>query len=89
MVETFADVERVDDRQEPYRRPAPIRSTDEYFQRLHLLSSAPACVIEASYRALAKQHHPDRLPATERDRGNAAMAGINEAFEQLRDRGAA
>lgn len=31
----------------------------EAFASLHLASSAPLCVAEASYRALAKYYHPD------------------------------
>lgn len=70
-------------------RPEPIRSSDEFYRRLHLLPSAPVELIEASYRCLARLHHPDRLPAPERARGNEAMVALNEAFEKLRDRASA
>jgi len=48
-----------------------------------VLPSAPREVIEASYKALVKMFHPDRLPEPERARGNAVLAKINVAFAQL------
>jgi DnaJ-domain-containing protein 1 len=50
---------------------------------LYVLPSAPIEVIEASYKALVKKYHPDRLPAPERAQGNATLAQINVAFARL------
>ncbi len=50
---------------------------------LYVLPSAPREVIDASYRALVKKYHPDRLPEPERARGNAVLAKINVAYGQL------
>lgn len=50
---------------------------------LYVLPSAPREVIEASYKALVKKFHPDRLPEPERARGNAVLAKINVAYAQL------
>ncbi|MDP9363483.1 MAG: J domain-containing protein [Chloroflexota bacterium] len=73
----------------PPRGPDPIRPSDPHYEALHLLPSAPACVVEAAYKALARDRHPDRLPAHERDRAHEAMVALNEAYDALRARGAA
>lgn len=70
----------------PPSRPDPIRQTDSHFAALHLLPSAPACVIEAAYKALVKEHHPDRAPAHKREQAHEAMIALNAAYERLRDR---
>ncbi len=44
---------------------------------------APREVIDASYRALVKKYHPDRLPELERAQGNERLAKINVAYAQL------
>jgi hypothetical protein len=89
MVETFGDVEIVDDRQEPYRRPDPIRTSDHRFAALHLMPSAPPELIEAAYRCLSKLHHPDRVSHGERDQAHRQMVAINTAYSELRDRASA
>ncbi len=50
---------------------------------LYVLPSAPIEVIDASYRALVKKYHPDRLPEPERSGGNEVLARINVAYGQL------
>ncbi|MDP9357642.1 MAG: J domain-containing protein [Chloroflexota bacterium] len=71
---------------EPGASPAPIRSTDPAYATLHLLPTAPPSVIEAAYRALARDLHPDRLPTPERATAHEAMVRVNLAYEALRDR---
>ncbi len=89
MLETFDDVEIVDDRQEPYRRPEPIRTSDQRLAALHLMPSAPPELIEAAYRCLSKLHHPDRVAPSERDQAHRQMVAINGAYNELRDRASA
>ena len=50
---------------------------------LYVLPTAPREVIDASYRALVKKYHPDRLPEPERAQGNERLAKINVAYAQL------
>lgn len=50
---------------------------------LYVLPTAPREVIDASYRALVKKYHPDRLPEPERAQGNERLARINVAYAQL------
>ncbi|MGI8494363.1 MAG: J domain-containing protein [Pyrinomonadaceae bacterium] len=57
-------------------RPPP-QSIASPFQTLYLLPNAPPEVVKASYKALAKIHHPDA-------RGDSAkMIEINRAYETL------
>lgn len=63
--------------------PPPRASTVTPHSALYVLPSAPPEVIEAAYKALVKLHHPDRLPAPERARGNETLARINVAYAQL------
>ena len=89
MLETFGDVEIVDDRQESYRRPDPIRASDHRFAALHLLPSAPPQLIEVAYRCLCKMFHPDKVTPGERDQAHRQMVAINDAYSELRDRASA
>jgi DnaJ-class molecular chaperone len=67
-------VETVYDDEQPSRKPPP-QSIASPFQTLYLLPNAPPEVVKASYKALAKIHHPDA-------RGNSEkMIAINRAFE--------
>ncbi|MBA3247310.1 MAG: J domain-containing protein [Pyrinomonadaceae bacterium] len=50
---------------------------DELYARLHLLPSAPAELIKAAYRELAKLNHPDKGGNEE------AMKLLNEAYAKL------
>ncbi len=63
------------DDEQPSRPPPPPQSIASPFQTLYLLPNAPPEVVKASYKALAKIHHPDA-------RGNSEkMIAINRAFE--------
>jgi len=64
--------------QDKRSQPKPIRRSDPNFSELHLLPSAPTCVIEAAYKAMAKANHPDRGGST------AAMQAINSAYAAIR-----
>ncbi len=74
---------------EPESRPTPIRRSDEAYRALHVLPSAPACVIEAAYRALVREQHPDVKSAAERERAHEHMIALNRAIEVLRAEGVA
>lgn len=63
--------------------PTPIRKTDPEFAALYLLPGAPAEVVRAVYRTLARLNHPDKGGDT------ARMQEINAAFETLQKRGVA
>jgi hypothetical protein len=66
-------------------RSEPIRQTGPH-ATLYVLPDAPRCVVDAAYRALAREFHPDRAPAEQRDQAHEVMLAINEAYEVLRDR---
>jgi len=52
---------------------------------LHLLPTAPRCVISAAYKALARQHHPDTGGDTEQmQRINAAATALRVAMSNAR-----
>ncbi len=72
----------------PPRRPEPLARPDHY-ALLHVLPSAPPEVVRAAFVALAKKHHPDTLPASERDRAHTTMIALNAAIEALRVEGRA
>ncbi|HEY8601377.1 MAG TPA: hypothetical protein VIL85_23320 [Thermomicrobiales bacterium] len=63
--------------------PPPPKAPATPHATLYVLPSAPREVIEASYKALVKKYHPDRLPEPERAHGNAVLARINVAYAQL------
>lgn len=77
-----------DSTREPADRPTPIRTTDQLYRELHLLPTAPPYVVEAAYRAIAREEHPDRKPAAERDHAHERMIAINQAVETLRTKAA-
>ena len=60
--------------------PNPIRQTDRDYATLHLLPSAPSSLIEAAFRCLSKELHPDRGGPHE------AMVRLNAAVTTLRAR---
>jgi len=60
--------------------PDPIRQTDHAYADLHLLPSAPPALVEAAFRCLSKQLHPDRGGQHE------AMIRLNAAVSALRAR---
>jgi len=75
--------------QAPPARPRQPLATERHYAALHLLPSASPAVVNAVYKTLVKQHHPDQLPASERDRAHVQMVEINGAYEALRAHGAA
>ncbi len=60
--------------------PDPIRQTDRDYAVLHLLPSAPPSLVEAAFRCLSKDLHPDRGGPHE------AMVRLNAAVTALRER---
>jgi hypothetical protein len=63
------------------RGATPTRLTGRnHFHVLHLRETAPVELIEASYRVLARLHHPDAGGTHE------AMQAINTAYAQLKER---
>lgn len=69
------------DAEVPFRyQPTSRRTTPpngDAFATLHLLPTAPRAVVDAAYRALAKQLHPDRGGT------DAAMRRLTEAHDAL------
>ncbi len=63
--------------------PSPKAPVPTPYAALYVLPTAPREVIDASYRALVKKYHPDRLPEPERAQGNERLAKINVAYAQL------
>ena len=53
------------------------------FDVLNLPADAGLEAAKASYRALARKHHPDSAPEREKDRATKAMAELNWAMEEL------
>jgi curved DNA-binding protein CbpA len=53
---------------------------DDALAQLHLLSTAPPELIDAAYRVLAKQHHPDTGGDT------VVMQRLNGAYDVLKAR---
>lgn len=88
MREVFGEV-IVEDRNSPRRDPLPPADRlqiDPDFARLHILPTAPRCVIDAAYRALSKQCHPDRVPEGERVRAHEEMIAISNAYDAVKMR---
>lgn len=82
----YGDLVITDLRQDRPPRTDSYQASDPNYQRLHLLPSAPLCVIDAAYKALARIHHPDAVPPSERNHANEVMLALNEAYSVLRDR---
>jgi hypothetical protein len=57
-----------------------VRSRHADHATLYVLPDAPAVVILGAYRALAREHHPDRVGSA----GHDAMVKLNAAFERLK-----
>ncbi len=82
MVQAFGHVETFNAPRDQTSAPPPnpIRSTDRDFAALHLLPSAPPALVEAAFRCLSKELHPDRGGQHE------AMVRLNQAVGSLRAR---
>ncbi len=75
--------------QDPFPPPPPFTNdpkVDPDFATLYILPDAPLCVIDAAYRALSKQCHPDRVPAPERATAHEKMIALTNAYDAVRDR---
>jgi len=65
------------------RLPATIRNTldvteeGDPYSVLHIRPSAPLAVVKAAYRALCKEHHPDRGGSTE------LYIAVDKAYQQV------
>ena len=69
-------------------RKAVLSGYERYFAALDLTPSATQEEIQQAYRELAKVWHPDRFPNDPqlKERANAKLRDINEAYEKLRTR---
>ncbi|MGI8406417.1 MAG: J domain-containing protein, partial [Thermomicrobiales bacterium] len=61
-------------------------AVDPNFATLYVMPTAPRCVVEAAYKALSKQFHPDRASVSDQDHAHEQMVRLNSAFEAVRDR---
>lgn len=61
------------------------RRTDPH-QVLFVSLDAPRCVIDAAFKALSKELHPDRAPADKKDAMHEEQVALNRAYESLRAR---
>ena len=59
--------------------PQPIRPSDRSYAALHLLPSAPDELVDAAFRVLARQSHPD-VAGGDGER----MRELNDAFAELK-----
>ncbi len=59
----------------------------DHYAVLQVSRDAEPEVIEKAYKALSMKYHPDRAPASERERANRRMRRINEAYAVLGDPG--
>ena len=56
-----------------------------FYQILGISLAADEDDVKRAYRVLAKQYHPDRVPAERREWARVQMARINAAYEVLGD----
>ncbi len=80
----FPDATTDRSRQAPPPDPTPIRPSDDAYRVLYLQNNAPDFIVEAVYRAIAREEHPDRKPVAERERAHERMIAVNRAIEVLR-----
>ena len=57
----------------------------EYYEVLGVPRTASTEEVKRAYRQLARKHHPDLAPASERAQASERFKEINEAYEVLRD----
>lgn len=85
-----SDAAQTSARREAIRARAAGIDREDYFTMLGVPRDAADDAVRAAYYALAKQWHPDRLPAEladVRDAASRVFARFNEAFETLSDEG--
>lgn len=85
MLRTVFPDATINGREETASQPPPMHRSNPH-ARLYVLPNAPRCVVEAAYKALVKELHPDRAPAEQRDQAHDLMVALNEAYAVLRDR---
>ena len=87
----FHNVEVTDSR-DTYQSPPPPPffeaepNVDPDCARLYIMPTAPRFVVDAVFKAFAREYHPDRLPAGEKQQGHERMVVINAAYERVRER---
>ncbi len=86
LCEWFSDVDVI-----PYPRyrrdpdPPPLRpSAPDPYAVLHLRTTAPPELVDASVRCLARINHPDTKPEAERTQATRTMQAINVAADAIR-----
>ena len=57
----------------------------DYYEVLGVPRTASAAEIKRMYRQLARKHHPDLQPVTERAKAAERFKELNEAYEVLSD----
>jgi hypothetical protein len=57
----------------------PVLDLPTQYETLHLQDGAPPSVVKAAYRALAKEHHPDR------GGDHATMTRLSLAYKAIQD----
>lgn len=75
----------INHREETTSQSPPMQRSNLH-ARLYVLPDAPKCVVDAAYKALVKELHPDRAPAEQRNQAHDQMVALNEAYSILRDR---
>jgi DnaJ-class molecular chaperone len=60
-------------------------SEKSYYETLGISKKASSTDIKKAWRKLAKECHPDKLPAEEKEAGEIKIKEINEAYEVLSD----
>lgn len=86
--ETYPDTIMVDNRHmnSEWKFSEAEPAVDPNFAVLYVMPTAPRCVVEAAYKALSKQFHPDRASVNDQDHAHEQMVRLNSAFEAVRDR---
>ena len=85
----YPDIEIIDSRN-AYQAPPPNfeakPAVDPDCAVLYVLADAPKCVVDAAFKALAREYHPDRLPTSKQREAHELMVTLNSAYERVVDR---